>query len=527
MIASRTDTLRPADDTRAGARPWGLWLERATVGCLFLLAACAPHSIAATQAAWLLALLCWVARLVVRPRPKLYRTPVDYALLGFFCLTFLSALCSYDPLVSVGKLRAASLFTIVYVVAENVRRPAVLRALALVLVCSCLVNVAYTLGVFARGRGVKVTALDAAGPLYAAGVRAGETLVAVDGAAANSPEEIERGLRAARTAADQTVRWPDGTIACRWDAASACLSAHRAEVLSVFNVPRASLPAGDTAAARLGIETWARGRDDRAKGFFGHYTTYAEALQLVGALALGLFVALPRKRSTRGALLAATVLALTVALVLTVTRASWLGFLLAAFTIALAHASRRALAFTVIIALPLVLAGLFVLQQQRRVGFIDPREGSTAWRLVVWREGARILVSRPRHLLVGVGMDTLKQHWRAWGMFQGGRLPWGHLHSTPLQIAFERGLPALAAWLALLFTYGHMLWRLARRGAGGDWLRRGLALGALGGLVGFATSGLVHYNLGDSEVVMIFYLIMGLALAAHEQSRQGEASGSV
>src|SRR5205085_441917 len=68
------------------------WLERATVACLFLFAVAAPHSIAGAQGAWLLAMLFWVARFFVRPRPKVYRTPVDPWLLGFFVLTFLTAL---------------------------------------------------------------------------------------------------------------------------------------------------------------------------------------------------------------------------------------------------------------------------------------------------------------------------------------------------------------------------------------------------------------------------------------------------
>ncbi|HYY43327.1 MAG TPA: O-antigen ligase family protein, partial [Pyrinomonadaceae bacterium] len=283
-------------------------------------------------------------------------------------------------------------------------------------------------------------------------------------------------------------------------------------------VPRDSLAASDTASARLGITRWTRGRDDRATGFYGQYTTYGEALQLIMSLTLGLFIALPQKRSTRGALLGFALAALAAALVLTVTRASWLGFLVSAFAIALTHARRRTLLLTAALMLPLVVASLFVLQQQRRVGFIDPKEGSTAWRLVVWREGARILVSKPRHLLVGVGMDSLKRRWREWGMFAGGKLPWGHLHSTPLQIAFERGVPALLVWLTLLFIYVRMLWRLVRAARLTDWVERGIVLGALGGLCGFFVSGLVHYNLGDSEVVMIFYFIMGLALAVHAQT---------
>ena len=31
--------------------------------------------------------------------------------------------------------------------------------------------------------------------------------------------------------------------------------------------------------------------------------------------------------------------------------------------------------------------------------------------------------------------------------------------------------------------------------------------------------GVVHYNWGDSEVVMIFYLIMGLSLVVERQTR--------
>src|SRR5215207_2010736 len=145
-----------------------LWLERATVACLFLYAAAAPHSIAGTQTAWLLAMALWAARLCVRPRPKLFRTPVDKWLLGFFVLTFLTSLTSYDMDVSIGKLRAASLFTVVYVAAENVRSPRVMRALALTLVASCALGLVHTFGVYARGRGVKLRAMTADSPLRAA-----------------------------------------------------------------------------------------------------------------------------------------------------------------------------------------------------------------------------------------------------------------------------------------------------------------------------------------------------------------------
>ena len=116
------------------ANEFARWLDQLVIGCLFLFAIAAPHSIAATQTAWLLGMLFWVIRFACYPRPSLSRTPVDYALFGFFILTGLSSFLSYEPFVSIGKLRAASLFTIAYLVAQNIPSRRIVRLLALVLI---------------------------------------------------------------------------------------------------------------------------------------------------------------------------------------------------------------------------------------------------------------------------------------------------------------------------------------------------------------------------------------------------------
>ena len=143
---------------------------------------------------------------------------------------------------------------------------------------------------------------------------------------------------------------------------------------------------------------------------------------------------------------------------------------------------------------------------------------------MVWREGFELLVSKPRHILFGVGLDSVKGYWRQWGLFDNGRQPIGHMHSNLLQIALERGVPALIVWLILLGLYVRMLWRLSRNRA--DDFARSLALGALGGTIGFFTSGLVHYNWGDSEVVTVVYFIMGLCLVV-ERTNQRNTDSSV
>src|SRR4026209_2993483 len=141
------------------------WCEHATIGCIFLIALFAPHSIAVTQGAWLLGMVFWLLRFAFYPRPRLFRSPVDYLLLGFFVLSGLSGVFSYSPIMSIGKMRAASLFTIVYLVAQNVRSLRLAHLLALTLIGSCMLNVFWTAGQLIVGRGVKIESVQDTSPL--------------------------------------------------------------------------------------------------------------------------------------------------------------------------------------------------------------------------------------------------------------------------------------------------------------------------------------------------------------------------
>ena len=479
------------------------WLEHGIVGCLFLLAVSAPHSIAASQTAWLLGMLLWVLRFAFYPRPRLFRSPVDYALFGFFLLSGLSGIFSYSPIISIGKMRAASLFTIVYLVSQNVRSLRIGQLVAFALIGSCTLSVFLTAGQLAAGKGVKIDGLKPESPFSRANFRTrlvskltpiinGDIVWEVDGRKVNTPEEIASALAAG--------------------SGPAMVRIYRVEWTPVLEVPRGQLLPGNNALDQLGISNWSRGRDWRATGFYGHWVTYAEVLQLIASLAMGLFLGLANKKSLVGLLLLLAVVGLLFALGMTVTRASWIGFAVSALLMLVLSSSRRVLLIAGACAIPLVLASVVFLQQQRSIGFFDRKDQSTTWRETVWREGYQLLLSKPRHLLVGVGMDSIKGHWREWGMFDGGKLPVGHMHSNILQIALERGVPALIAWLILIGIYARMLVQIIRRTRQSaiENFPFGLALGALGGLAGFFASGLVHYNWGDSEVVTVFFLIMGL-----------------
>ena len=482
-------------------------LDPAILGCLFAFAFAAPHSIAGAQTAWLLGMTLWAIRFIFCPRPRLHRTPVDHVLLGFFILTGLSAFLSYEPMVSIGKLRAASLFTIIYLVSQNVSSLKVVRLLVLTLIISCFGNVVFTLGERVIGRGVKVHGVSASSALYAGGVRDGDTLLTVDGTNLRDPAQLVNALsNPSRQTSEVRI--------------------YRFEWQPVFKIPRGQLKPGNDASEQLEINGWSRGRDWRASGFYGHYVTYAEVLQLIFALTLGLFICLPGKRSWIGLALVVGLTGFLAALLLTVTRAVWLGCLISSSLILVLTLRRRTIIVVGALAIPLILAGLFVLQQKRNVGFIDRSDHSTTWRGIVWAEGANLLVSSPRHLLIGIGMDSTKKRAKQWGLFDHGRIPMGHMHSNFLQIALERGVPALLLWLAFLFVYTRALWRGLRQGINVPWIERGILLGAWGGLTGFFLSGVVHYNWGDSEVVMILFFIMGLALTTCRHFDGGQTAGS-
>ena len=455
-------------------------------------------------------MVCWIVRFAFYPPPRLERTPIDYALIGFFILSGVSSCFSYEAVLSIGKMRGASLFTIAYLLAQNIPSRRVLRWLTIVLITSFGVNVCYTIAERAWGRGIKLQGIAATSPLAAAvfkngkastptSIVNGDTILAVDGRKISDASDLAAALAASA------------------DGRPAQVKIYRVEWSPVLEVTRGRLLPGTTSEAQLGISSWSSSRDWRAAGFFGHYVTYAEALQLVLAVVIALFVCLPRKRSKLGLLLLSAVAAFVFALLLTVTRASWIAALVSGLVILLCSGSRRAIAIGGAVALALLLVGVFVLRQQRSINPFDRGDQSTTWRETVWREGFSLLVSKPRHLLVGVGMDSIKGHRREWRLFDNGRLPPGHMHSNLLQLALERGIPTLICWLIMLGVYARMLWRMARTEAIENWFERALVLGALGGLCGFFLSGLVHYNWGDSEVVTIFYFIMGLNLSLRSQ----------
>lgn len=457
--------------------------------CLYFFALAAPHSIAGSQGGFLAAAFFWLLACALQGKFSWVRLPIDKPLLAFFLWTILSAAFSYEPASSFSGLRQVAFFMVCYFVA--IRASQRTRYLALTLILSCLVNVGYTIYQKTIGQGLAIDQMAPDSRLNRVGFLTGDVLIAADG----------QPLTSLAMLSDLVDKGPPHSkikIDLRRGELGLVIELPRRRILKVTNL---------IGSQRFGI-TVSPGRNFRAQGFYNHYATYAEVLQMITSLAIGFLLCSPR----RGSLLAVfglIVIALMTALIFTATRGPLAAVACASLVMMFMSSGRRKLALILllIVAMPV---GLYAISKWRGVKFIDSQDGSTTWRLEVWQEGLGLI---KKHPVFGIGKGSEKTHAAEWGLYRNGTLPPGHFHSTPLQIAVWWGLPALLFFIAFMGLAVYHMARYLKIHPDIDWQQRAVVLGALGAVVGFLTSSFVHFNFGDGEVIMVFWLILGLAMA--------------
>lgn len=458
---------------------------------LLMYAIFAPHSIALTQGAYLIGLGAWAVQLAASRRLNLKRAPVDIALFGFFACCVISSFLSYDPLVSIKGLKSPAFFLAFYFVSNKVRSIRFANFLVLAMMASCLVNVAYSGATLAKGRGLQINSINPDSAFANDIVRTGDIIIEADNKPVNSPEDLIGIVDSQR-----------GRLR---------IKLQRKEAILDTSIPRQAIKEANGAGfERLGITT-SPGRNFRITGFYSHYETYAEVLQLIAALAVGVLIAIPNKRSKTSLFLSAVIPLLAVTLILTSTRAALAGLASGVAVMAIAS-SRRGVLFaaiaTIVIVLPLAVVAV---ERSRGISVFDPEEGSTAYRLEVWREALGIIKDNP---LMGIGKGSEGKLKESLGLYDNGRLPPGHFHSTPVQVAVWWGLLGLIFYYSFMAIFVLDTWQTIKIVSGDNqWQLRGIALGGLGAIVAFNVSSFAHFNFGDGEVIMAFWLLTGLAFA--------------
>ena len=236
----------------------------------------------------------------------------------------------------------------------------------------------------------------------------------------------------------------------------------------------------------------------RPRGALGHYMTYSGIVMLVTCAAAA------RILFTRDRIWPSLMMpALLVVLGLTFTRSALVGACAGIAFLLLLKDLRLMAVMPVLAALFFVLAPPQV--NDRFMSMFDARDPTRIDRVSMLKIGARMVSAHP---LTGVGPTRVAARYREFAMAGESDRVNPHLHNNPMQIAAERGLPALAAWIWMLVTLViDMIRRLKLPES------RFLAATALGCIVAMLAAGLAEYNFGDSEFLMLFLVMMTLPYA--------------
>ena len=237
----------------------------------------------------------------------------------------------------------------------------------------------------------------------------------------------------------------------------------------------------------------------RPQGSMGHYMTYSGLLMLVSGVAAARVLFDARNRIWAGLVLPA----LVVALALTFTRGAWVGACLAVGLLLVLKDLRLLAAAPVLAALFFTLAPAGI--TDRAYSMFDLQDPTNRDRFAMGRAGLRMVRDHP---LTGVGPDMVQRLYPRYRDEAAVNETNPHLHNVPLQIAAERGLPALGAWLWFVAASARELAARFRQPHS-----RAAAGAGLAALTGMLAAGMFEYNFGDSEFLMLLLVVLTLPAA--------------
>jgi O-antigen ligase len=250
----------------------------------------------------------------------------------------------------------------------------------------------------------------------------------------------------------------------------------------------------------------------RATGFMSHWMTFGAEqmivlLVLAAALLFGIF-------QSRRMLLWTCVGVIAASIAISFARSVWLGTAIGAVYLIAAWRPKLLLLLPVIA--PIVWFAAPRSIRQRAVSVYKPHAtvDSNEHRTVTRRTGTAMIKAHP---LVGIGPDVVARDFHSYVPADIQRpLPegsYGHLHNVYLQLAAERGIPALIAFLWFIGAAAIPIARFA--------VRLPVLHGAVAVIIAALAEGFFEVNLGDSEILRMFLTVIACAFALIHPERAG------
>ncbi len=250
---------------------------------------------------------------------------------------------------------------------------------------------------------------------------------------------------------------------------------------------------GVSLAAFLGVIREVVIRQERLTGFVGHYMTEGGIMMISFLFVLALF--LFEKAS---ALNTIALVLIFVALVLTLTRSSWVGTFFG--VVLLLYWKRKWLPLLLI---PLVAVFLYVSPdrvRERAFSIFSLTNVTNVERLHMWRIGAKMFKDYP---ILGCGQNMVSVLYPSYNKEHLSPAEVPHLHNNFFQIGVERGILGLIFFLGFLTMAFIGLFGIKEGG-----ILSPEAMGAVAVLLGFIIAGFFEYNFGDSEVKLLLLTVL-------------------
>ena len=249
---------------------------------------------------------------------------------------------------------------------------------------------------------------------------------------------------------------------------------------------------------------------ERITGFMSHWMTFSgqEMFTLLMLLAFILFAPEATRRLWLWLLCSGLI---GLALLLGWTRNIWLATAVAGAY--LAWFWRRWLIF----AIPLFGLVAFAISPERFTSIFRPHgdTDSNEHRIVTWRTGLNMIKQHP---WFGLGPEGVKLYFDQYVPPDIPRpLPtgwYGHLHNIYLHYAAERGIPTMLMLLWFLLRILSDFWRGVRVLPSGRSDRLFLLRGGVAIIVATMVAGFFELNLGDSEVLTMFLVVVAAGYIA-------------
>jgi len=241
----------------------------------------------------------------------------------------------------------------------------------------------------------------------------------------------------------------------------------------------------------------------RSTGFFDGPATFGNYILLVLPVVIGLSYYSKTRREKSWLRLSSLVI--LTAIIFSYGRAVWMGLIVGLIFMGILRSKRLLLS----IIAGIMICSIFILafpssEFAQRVATTVKSKNPVGDRIEFWEGSLRILRDYP---ITGVGWEGFRKVYPRYRPSEEKKSIC-NAHNNFVDVTVDSGLLGLGVFLWLLMTIYKVGFRIFKKLDDGYF--KGIAWGFLGSFTAFLIAGLSQYNFGDSEVVMLFYFLLGM-----------------